>query len=326
MTDTATTSKDATDKDAARARRTHHRPQHRLIRDFMPPEGVPLHFEVAGLGMRLAAQLLDLVLTGLAMLSLALLLGLLDIMPAEASQTVVVLGFFLIRTPYYIVTEILWNGQTLGKRLTRLRVVGADGRSLRPFQITVRNLMKEAEVFYPGTMLLASPWLGPLEYLLLIVWIAVLLTVPLLNARRQRLGDMIAGTYVIHQPQAVLLPDVSARVEPEATARFSFLAHQLDHYGAFELQTLERVLHVDPGAQSAEGARRHAENLAAISDKIRYKIEYTEPVQPDETRDFLEAFYRAQRRYLENRKLFGDIRDDKFHDAGSAKGATGKTH
>lgn len=283
------------------------------IRDFLPPEGVPLKFETAGLGLRFGAQLLDIVLTLLGIGAFLLLLALLNILPSSVLMTLFALLFFLIRAPYYILAEILWNGQTLGKRICRIRVIGADGRSLRPYQVAVRNLMKEAEVFYPGTMLLAAQGMGILSNIIVVIWIIVLMAVPLMSRKRQRMGDMIANTYVIHQPQALLMPDVSTRADAAQREKFQFLAHQLDHYGAFELQTLERVLQIDTAKMGPDAVRRHDENMAAIFDRIASKIEYTERVRPTEVPEFLEAFYTAQRRYLETRKLFGDAREDKFH-------------
>ena len=306
---------------AKKARRERAKMEARMIRDFLPPEGVPLKFEVAGLGMRFAAQFLDVLLTLLGIGAFLLLLAVMDVLPGSAMLTLFALLFFLIRAPYYILTEILWNGQTLGKRITRLRVVGADGRSLRPHQVAVRNMMKEAEVFYPGTLMFAAPALGILEIIILLIWISILLAVPLMNRKRQRLGDMIAGTYVVHQPQALLMPDVSTRAGTEQKERFQFLPHQLDHYGAFELQTLERVLQVDTSKFLPEAQRRHQDNLVAIFEKVVAKIEYTDRVMPNEVAEFLEAFYVAQRRYLETRKLFGDARADKFHQHDGDNGA-----
>lgn len=297
---------------ALKARKARKKLEQRLIRDFRPPEGVRLDFEVAGLGMRFAAQLIDLLLTFLATGALIFLLSLMRV-DWSVLEIIWSLLFLFIRAPYYILTEILWNGQTLGKRITRLRVVSADGQSLRPYAVAARNLMKEVEVFYPGTMLFAAQSLDPLEYIVLLVWIAILLMVPLTNRKRQRMGDMIANTYVIHQPDAVLLPDLSTRTDARTHERFSFLAHQLDHYGAFELQTLERVLHIDDTRFAADAKARHTQNLQAIAEKVIAKIEYTDRVLPQDVPEFLEAFYVAQRRHLETRKLFGDAREDKFH-------------
>ena len=301
-----------TEATAKRARKERKKREARLIRDFRPPEGVVLNFQVAGLGSRFGAQILDLLLTGLAILAIVILLSVTEIASWGFLTTFAALAFFFIRAPYYVLTELLWNGQTLGKRITGLRVVSADGRSLAPYAVTVRNMMKEMEVFVPGTALFAIAGLGVAEIVLLLVWITILLAVPLTNRKRQRLGDMIAGTYVIHQPRAVLMPDVATR-QPAQTERFSFLNHQLDHYGRFELQTLERVLQTDLSGYSREMRERHRRNLAAITEKIRAKIEYTDRIEPADHQTFLEAFYRAQRRYLETRQLFGDAREDKFH-------------
>lgn len=298
---------------AAQARKQRQARERRMINDFRPPEGVPLNFEVAGLGMRTAAQLIDILITLMFIAAVMILLGLSDLASWTAISTIGALLFFFIRAPYYVLTELLWNGQTLGKRICRLRVVSSDGRSLAPYSITVRNLMKEMEVFVPGTAIFMAQALDPLEVIILLIWIGVLLAVPLLNRKRQRLGDMIANTYVIYQPQAILMPDLTARAGTEARERFAFLAHQLDHYGAYELQTLERVLHIDTSKFGADVARRHRDNLLEISRKIRDKIEYLDPVPDKDVPEFLEAFYLAQRRFLESRKLFGDAREDKFH-------------
>lgn len=285
----------------------------RMIRDFRPPEGVVLNFQVAGLGSRFAAQFLDILLTSFLIFGIMILLAVLEIGSWEFLSALGALLFFFMRAPYYILTEILWNGQTLGKRVTKLRVVSADGRTLRPYAVTVRNLMKEMEVFVPGTALFMIQGLSFFEAIMLLVWIAVLLAVPLTNRRRQRLGDMIAGTYVIYQPKTVLMPDIAGTATTRLEERFSFLAHQLDHYGAFELQTLEKVLQTDLKNYSPAMRERHRNNVTAIVEKIRAKIEFTDPVPAVDHEAFLRAFYRAQRQHLETRQLFGDAREDKFH-------------
>lgn len=289
----------------------------RLINDFLPPEGVPIKFKVAGLGARLGAQIADLLLTIMFMLALIVLLyagfAALD-MPQTAVLGLAAILSLGIRAPYYIFAELFWNGRTLGKRMMRLRVVSADGRSLTAHSVVVRNLMKEVEVFMPGTYLLVTSESDPVTSLILLLWIGVVLAVALLNRRRQRLGDMIAGTYVISQPQALLLPDLAAAPVPKAAERFVFLPHQLDHYGAYELQTLEKILHAGTTpVQSAEAVNRHKANMAAIIEKIRAKIDYAEPVAAADNVAFLGAFYNAQRVHLEQRQLFGEKRADKFY-------------
>ena len=117
---------------------------------------------------------------------------------------------------------------------------------------------------------------------------------------------------MIDQPRAVLMPDVATRGAEEA--RFNFLNHQLDHYGAFELQTLEKVLQANPAIYTRAMRARHEKTMRDIAERIRARIEFTDPVPAAEVPRFLSDFYRAQRRYLETRQLFGDAREDKFHD------------
>ncbi|MEO1001456.1 MAG: RDD family protein, partial [Pseudomonadota bacterium] len=296
-------------------RRASRAPQpRRLLTDYLPPEGVPVRFEVAGLGARLGAQMLDILLTGALIAALIIFLAVTEIVSGTTWFALAALLFFFVRVPYYVLAELLWNGQTLGKRIVGLRVISADGRTLSPHAVTVRNLMKEMEVFAPGTALLAAAQWGLFWSLVLLAWIAILLAVPLLNRRRQRLGDIIAGTYVVEIPKAALLPDLTAAAAAVPEERFAFQAHHLDHYGRYELQTLERLLRVDPaGLREPRARERQATTLAEVAGAVTNRIGWEERLKPEEHWAFLNAFYTAQRAYLENRKLFGDAREDKFH-------------
>jgi len=289
----------------------------RRLAELTPPEGVPLHFAVADLGIRIAAQLTDLLLTFGFVVALVVLLAMSGLVGGPGLVLVGALSFFMLRVPYYSITELLWNGQTLGKRICRLRVVSADGRSLSPYSVVVRNLMKEAEVFTPATYLVVGQELGPWAYGIVLAWVAILIAVPLFNRRRQRLGDMIANTCVILQPQAMLLPDLAGAASRGPDARFTFSPQQLDQYGRYELQMLEQYLRFDPLHMSAATQLGRQRTLVAICDKIRAKIGYPEAIRDQDAQAFLVAFYTAQRAYLEQRKLLGDAREDKFHrDAG----------
>ncbi|MGB0499122.1 MAG: RDD family protein [Rubricella sp.] len=282
---------------------------------LVPPEGVPIGFRVAGLPVRMAAQLVDLILPGLAIAVLFIFLALLQLpWRMDTYAAIFLLLFFFVRIPYYILAEIAWNGQTIGKRLMKIRVISADGRTLTTHAIVVRNLLKEAEVFLPGTLLLGLESLSGWWFVVGLGWIAATIAVPLFNTRRQRLGDLIGGTFVIHQPEPLLMPDLARQAPVDrARERFGFLPHQLDHYGAYELQTLETLLraqgrHADQGSYDRNRAR-----LAGVVDRIRAKIEYAEAVEPEDHEAFLRAFYNAQRAHLEQRQIFGEKRADKFH-------------
>jgi uncharacterized RDD family membrane protein YckC len=279
---------------------------------FTPPEGVPIRFQIASGGARVGAQLLDLVFTWGGGLAFVLLVAWSGLIGWEAWLTLLSLLVFLLRVPYYILSELVWNGRTPGKRVVGIRVIAANGRRLTPSQIAARNLLKEVEFFTPFTLILAasSDSLGSWGIGILLVWVTVVSIVPLANRRRQRLGDMIAGTLVVETPKPVLLPDLVRTARPVIGARFTFLPHQLDHYGRHELQVLEDIL------RGPEGAAGRSTELVKVTGAIAAKIAYTDPIPPYLRQEFLLAFYTAQRDHLEKRRLFGDRRENKHHGQG----------
>lgn len=326
-TDTAASANAAAERrDRARARserRAARRAARGRVDGFMPPEGVPLTFRTASLGARLAAQLADILVCGIGTLALVLTLAVLLDAPDTALITVGALLFLFIRAPYYVAAELAWAGRTLGKRAVGLRVISADGRSLSTHAVVLRNLMKEAEVFVPGTMLVALPAVDSVTALVTLTWIAIVLAIPLTSRRRQRLGDILAGTCVIDEPTALLLPDLAER----PATRFAFQPHHLDHYGAYELQTLESVLRAAGRSGTIADHARRDTTLALIVGKIRARIDYPEAVAERDHQAFLGDFYAAQRLHLESRQLMGDARADKHHrSAGEAASGAARAH
>ncbi len=282
---------------------------------LMPPEGVPLTLPIAGIGVRLAAQITDIAITLTAAICLIILLAVTDLADPQSMMAIGALLFFFIRVPYYALSELAWNGQTLGKRFMKIKVVSHDGGPLSAHALVLRNLMKEAEIFLPATLLLTLDEATPLMSLAALSWVLMTLMVPLFDRYRRRLGDMMAGTHVIHLPVPVLLKDLAGETQvlPENGRKIVFLSHQLDHYGAFELQTLESLLRVQGTLPSAQAARQREATIEAIVEKIRKKIGYADPVRPEDRLRFLQAFYNAQRKHLEQRQLFGDRRENKHY-------------
>ena len=282
------------------------------IQEILPPEGVPLRFRIASLSSRFGAQLIDIVITGVGVIALIILLFTSGLINPLAISTVGALLFFLIRVPYYAATELIWNGRTIGKRICGIRVVSGTGRSLTAHQIVSRNLMREMEIFAPGSLLLvgSGSLFGGLATFL---WIGGLLLVPILNKRNQRLGDIIANSYVIESPAALLYPDLAAETPSVKEDQYDFFPNQLDHYGAYELQVLANLLQEKPEQTGAVRPLQTQKDLSSVGKRIRKKIDYSFPVSPLEEEVFLKAFYRAQRAHLEQKKLFGDARKDKFH-------------
>ena len=279
--------------------------------DILPPEGVPISFEISGVGARLGAQLLDILITFGSVFAFFFVMIWIGVFDWALLGTLFFLLIFLVRIPYYIFSELVWNGRTLGKKIVKIRVISADGGRLTPHQVVARNLMKEVEVFMPLTTLIAGAFDSSITGWLLFLWMIAILAVPVLNKKRQRMGDMIAGTLVVDQPHLLLMPDLAAQT-PETANGFVFDAEQLQVYGRYELQVLEEILRAPP--RSPEAINRMQDVTRTISSKIGFG----QQLLPSDYWQFLNDFYRQQREFLESRHLFGETRENKFHGGGSA--------
>ena len=141
------------------------------------PEGVAFTVRLASPVLRAAAFMIDWAAVTVAWGVSATLLSLLHLLGRDFAGLVLTVGYFVLSQGYAIATEWGWRGQTLGKRVLRLRVVDARGLRLAFAQVVLRNLLR----FVDGL---------PVFYL--VGGVAALL-----NRRAQRLGDLAADTLVV---------------------------------------------------------------------------------------------------------------------------------
>jgi uncharacterized RDD family membrane protein YckC len=160
------------------------------------PENVVFDYEIAGIGSRFLAAMVDSILIVIAMvivnftgLLLTTILGFGEV-NIGPSVILAILGFFsfLIFWGYYIFFEIIWNGQSPGKRWLRLRVLRIDGTPVAAREAVIRNLVRIID-FLP-------------------VFYGVGLIAMFANRRDRRLGDFAAGTLVVHEEASVTLADL----------------------------------------------------------------------------------------------------------------------
>jgi len=282
-------------------------PSRRRLLSIITPEGVRLDVEIATLGERAGAYLIDLaVIMGInIVLALGVMLAVgaglrTPIAHGHARLVFALTGLigFLVRSLYFARFELVWQGTTPGKRANDLRVIDRHGGPLLPGAVITRNVTREAEVFLPLTAFLAAPGAN-LSELSLFLWVMLLALLPLFTPERLRAGDMLAGTVVIALPRRVLLPDLV----PEAPV-LHFADRQLRAYGIFELQVLEEVLR-RPESAATDALRRD------ICARVCKRIDWPQEPMPENTHDFLRQFYAAQRSYLERELLFGRARESK---------------
>src|SRR5437763_2224427 len=221
-----------------------------LRRAFITPEGVDLRLELGSAGSRAAAFMIDLVL--MVIILIAMTLAIMYLVRASGAggakgseQFLAVLwliGFFVLRNGWFALFEMGSRGATPGKRLLGLRVVARDGARLTGAAVIARNAMREIEVFLPLSFLGAQAAEGLADTFLTIfalLWSGVFLFFPLFNRDRLRVGDVVAGTWVVRTEKAGLSADL---VGSEYRPRRTFSPAALKLYGVYELQTLEDVL------------------------------------------------------------------------------------
>src|SRR6267143_2856507 len=148
------------------------------------PDHVLLRYDLAGAGNRGFAAVVDFLLATVIAFTANLLLTWAG--AYNQANLAIFGGLTLIVTlvliwAYFILLEWLWNGQTIGKRLYRLRVINEDGSPAQFTAVLIRNLMRLVD-FLPA-----------------LYGLGVLVIV--LSPKSQRLGDLAAGTYVGRAPR-----------------------------------------------------------------------------------------------------------------------------
>jgi uncharacterized RDD family membrane protein YckC len=123
-------------------------------RQFITPEGVDLELAIASSGLRFAALIVDLTLILVLLIALSLLAWWMGIGGGEEAAMIIwLLGFFALRTFWFIGFELGQRAATPGKRLVGIRVVARDGGRLTADAVIARNLIRELEIFLPFTFL-----------------------------------------------------------------------------------------------------------------------------------------------------------------------------
>ncbi|MEO7085816.1 MAG: stage II sporulation protein M [Gemmatimonadaceae bacterium] len=197
--------------------------------DIETPELVVVSYTIAGIGSRVAAGFIDLLICFAAFI--AIVIGLFAITPEKDRHAsgapmstawalaIVVLIQFAILWGYYLLFEGLRDGQTPGKRMLGLRVVRDGGYSVGFSASSVRNLMRMVDL-QPG-----------FTYAIGIASAAI-------SKSGKRLGDIVAGTIVVRETMVAQpfgnAPAVSARMSADAKPIF---AARLDDT---EFQLLDR--------------------------------------------------------------------------------------
>ena len=192
-----------------------------IVHEVVTTEKVPFTYRVAGIGSRFLAWLVDAGLL-VVILFIGLYLGnVVEIGRQGLGAAILLLFLFGVQFVYFTFFEWLWHGQTPGKQLIGIRVVSWQGTGISFLQSAARNILRMAD----GMPLLVQTLLVPVLY-------ALGCGVAACNREQRRLGDLAAGTLVVH---------VQRRQRPIHAIQES--AGEADR--AWRLQARQRLLRLD---------------------------------------------------------------------------------
>jgi len=250
------------------------------------PENVAFGYQVAGIGSRFLATLIDTLLIGVlyivAIVTYVVVLDVLNINPdgsgASWVTAIFILIIFVFYWGYYILFEIFWNGQTPGKRWTGLRVIRTDGTPVTLSEALIRNLIRIVD-FLPAMY-------------------GVGIITMFIDKQSRRLGDIAAGSLVVHDRAPISIQSLSVKrtinFSPQGLSKVSldgfpierltnddlnliedFLSRrdQLTHRDQLAIQILS-TLHTRLGLPQPSINRREAEDtLLAIMNELQKRNE-----------------------------------------------------
>jgi uncharacterized RDD family membrane protein YckC len=258
------------------------------------PERVPLHFALASIGNRFLACAID---HALQALTIVLMIIAFTVVANYSSvgerltnapkwvQAALIIIVFLIISAYFGFFEWIWNGQTPGKRLLKLRVIREDGRPITFWEAAVRNLLRCFDI-------MPAPFYS-------IGLISVFL-----SFSDQRVGDMVAGTVVVREreAEAPAFAQVFASPVSDAALRRSFqpvdFAADVNALSESEIEVVETFLR--RRWDLADMARQWMAWRVALP--LMYKLRPSYDLLTFTYEGFLEELlhrYRAQHRFVD---------------------------
>ena len=246
------------------------------------PENVTFNYEISGIGSRFLAALIDTTL--IILLQVVVIVSMFLVIDLTVSDVADSLGAWLLAIAglisfvffwgYYIFFEILWNGQTPGKRWVGLRVIRLDGTPVGASEVVIRNLIRIIDFL-------------PTAYGIGVVTMFI-------NPSSRRVGDLAAGTVVVHDRAVRDLSDLSPiRVSTLATpGEQAYLPENfpVERVSEHELHIIEEFLSRRSGLANRRPLARHI--LVSIMTRLSLPLE---SIANDRAEAILSEIYTARR-------------------------------
>ena len=213
------------------------------------PEFVSLQFQTAGLGSRSVAFIIDQFI--LIVINIIILIGFLfsargqehfgllfDTIPVMFAVVIVLI--FIINGGYFLFLEYFTGGRTIGKKLVGIRVIQDNGHSITLLSSFIRNFLRLVDSL-------------PASYLIGMILIFT-------HSKHKRLGDIVAGTIVVHEREHK--KNKNSALQREIQARH--LSKETLHFDEWALKSL--------GVKEWNLLKAYSERLFQLPMEERYEL------------------------------------------------------
>lgn len=227
-------------------------------------QNVSITKHVAGLGERIAAYLIDLLIIGAYLILASLSLASVDGGAGEQWVYLLILGLPVLL--YFLLWESLWDGKSPGKAALGIRVVMMDGSKPGLYHYLVRWLLRIIDIGLTSG--------------------SVAVVTILINGKGQRLGDVAAGTTVVNENKRIRLRD---------TLLFDLSEGYLPRYPQVTLLSDQKVQEISSIFREAV-RDSNFKILNRLAEKVSQLLEVSPEQRPVQ---FLETVLKDYRYYTE---------------------------
>ncbi|MGL4883864.1 MAG: RDD family protein [Waterburya sp.] len=260
------------------------------------PESVELEFTLAGIGNRSFALIIDYIIIGLAIL-LVWIIGLFlawEITPgfltggslnrvAQWIFAIQSLTTFAIYVGYFVFFETIWQGQTIGKKWTKIRVIRDNGKPERLPQAILRALLRPVDdILFIGVFFI------------------------IFAQKEKRIGDLVAGTIVVQNEQTSKTANFDISPEAEDLAVQLRIESEIANLLPEDFATIRDFLQ-----RRKNIMLQYQHQLSRkLADQVKDIIQLETVPDGYSNSQFLEAIYLAYQQNTENKTSYSRTKLD----------------
>ena len=195
---------------------------------FINNQNIELKLEIAGLGDRILAFLID---GAIIIAYAALIIGIIGF-----GDDVLIAILFLPIMFYSLAFEAMSNGQSPGKKARNIKVVRLNGGSPTFANYLLRWLIRPIDILLNGAVAIASI---------------------IITKNGQRLGDLVAGTTVVKSTQRIKFSDIKTIRDESHVVQF----RQVRRLNDQQINLIRKALQTRRDGYSAEGVTELAKKI-----------------------------------------------------------------